>query len=67
MCLTLAIFTGLSALGAPSQAAFPGLNGRIACEGQRGPTLPNPNPLGLSRSEIFSINPDGSDEKVAHE
>ena len=61
--LALAFFTALSVMGAPSEASFPGLNGRIACEAPRGPAPPSPNPAGLSRQEIVSVNPDGSDER----
>jgi len=43
----------------PAQAAFPGDNGRIVCEGTRAPDVP-----GSSRTEVFSVNPDGSDERV---
>jgi Tol biopolymer transport system component len=64
--LALGVFTGLSAGSAPSEAAFPGLNGRIVCEGDRRPelTIPSPNPLSISRSEIFDINPNGTGERV---
>jgi TolB protein len=54
----------LSTGPAPAQAAFPGLNGRLACEGTRGPAVPDPNPERINRSEVFTINPDGTDEKV---
>ena len=53
---SLALLAGLSLTGRPAEAAFPGLNGRIACEGFR--------PVGTTvRREIFSINPDGTDER----
>jgi Tol biopolymer transport system component len=58
----LAILSALTL--APAEAAFPGLNGRIACQGQRGPALPSPNPDRISRNEIFTVNPDGTDERV---
>jgi len=57
----LAVISALSLAEAPAEAAFPGLNGRIACQGLRGPELPSPNPTGINRNEIFSVNPDGSD------
>jgi len=38
----------------PASAVVPGVEGRIACEGLR----PSPN------SEVFTIKPDGNDEKV---
>ena len=44
--------------GAPAQAAFPGDNGRIACEGQRAPVTAR------VQTEIFTINPDGTGETV---
>ncbi|MCP9490498.1 MAG: hypothetical protein MSC31_11570 [Solirubrobacteraceae bacterium MAG38_C4-C5] len=50
--------------GTPAQATFPGENGRLACEGQRGPALPDPNPTNLSRTEVFTVNPDGTGETV---
>ena len=56
----LAVISALSLADAPAEAAFPGLNGRIACQGLRGPILAPPVP-GTSRNEIFSVNPDGSD------
>jgi len=63
--LAVAVLVGLSLTSAPADAAFPGLNGRIACSGNRGPELPVPPPTtGLSRQEVFSVNPDGSDEDV---
>jgi Tol biopolymer transport system component len=55
----LAVLCALSVAGAPAEAAFPGVNGRIACEGIRKPIVP-----GTSSSEIFSVNPDGSGERV---
>ncbi len=60
--LGVAAAVGLSA-GTPAQAAFSGLNGRLACEGQRG-TLPVPAPPGSSGTEVFTVNPDGSGEQV---
>ena len=59
-----ALAVGLSGSGSPAQAAFPGTNGRLACEGQRGDVLPEPAPPGSSRSEVFTVNPDGSGELV---
>jgi Tol biopolymer transport system component len=40
----------------PAQAAFPGLNGPIACGGVRG--------AGETDIEIFEVNPDGTGERV---
>ena len=56
--LTLAAVVGLSGLGSPAQAAFPGTNGRLACEGTRGvePSV-----------EVYTINPDGTGEMVLTE
>ena len=56
---SLAIFTGLSVVGAESEASFPGLNGAIACEGLRGADVPSPNPLRESRQEIVQFSPNG--------
>ncbi|HEV2724481.1 MAG TPA: hypothetical protein VGV10_07595, partial [Thermoleophilaceae bacterium] len=56
---TLALVVGLSVAGDSADARFPGENGSIACEGGRGPAAPE----GGSRQEIFSINPDGTDER----
>ena len=50
----LAVLCALSVAEAPAEAAFPGVNGRIACQGQRG-IVPN--------AEIFSVNPNGTDER----
>lgn len=55
---TLALVVGLSMAGDSAEARFPGVNGRIACEGGRGAAAP----VGGSRQEIFTINPDGTDE-----
>lgn len=63
--LALAVLTVSSLAGAPAHAAFPGLNGRIACDGERGlPSATLPAPTNYSTSEIFSMNPDGSDFKL---
>jgi Tol biopolymer transport system component len=59
--LALALLAALSWGSATAEAVFPGQNGRIACQGLRGP---NPAPVGESRTKIFSVNPDGSDERV---
>ncbi len=58
--LAPAIFAGLSVSAPPAQAAFPGDNGRIACQGPLGPIPP---PAGGSSLEIFDINPNGSGER----
>ena len=55
-------------VGTPPARALPGQNGRIVCDGTRG-TLPDvslPQPIGtvLDSSEIFSMNPDGSDQRL---
>ncbi len=60
---------GLACLAATgvstAEAAFPGLNGRIACEANRGEFgIPSPNPTAISRAEIISINPDGTGETL---
>ncbi len=52
---------GLGATSTPAEAVFPGMNGRIACEGVRAPEDVGSN---TRRSEIFSVNPDGSDERL---
>jgi Tol biopolymer transport system component len=57
--VVVALWAGLSFGGAPAQAALPGDNGRLVCEGQRGDPAP-----GVSRTEVFSINPDGTEETV---
>jgi Tol biopolymer transport system component len=62
--VAFAVLAGSTFGPSPAQAAFPGENGRLACEGQRGPALPSPNLSGLSRTEVFTINPDGTGEQV---
>ena len=62
LALGIALAVGLIASGSPAEAAFPGANGRIACEGTRAGFEPAPG--GISPQEIFSVNPDGSDERV---
>jgi hypothetical protein len=57
--VALALLAGFTLGGAPAQAAFPGENGKLACEGQRGLALP-----GISTTEVFTINPDGTGETV---
>ncbi len=52
---TVAAITALAFTGAPAQAAFPGINGPIACGGLRG------NDTDL---EIFQVNPDGTGETL---
>jgi WD40 repeat protein len=61
--LALWLVAGLSLGSAPAQATFPGENGRIACEGDRTPQ-PDPVPRNFAPTEIFTVNPDGSDERV---
>ncbi len=60
----LALWAGQSLRAAPAHAttAF-GTNGRIACAGTRPIGAPTP-PAGVSRTEIFTVNPDGSDEAL---
>ena len=62
--LALALLVGLSLTEAPGEAAFPGNNGRIVCEGARGPAAPASPPVGFSRNEVYTMNPDGSDVRV---
>ena len=65
--LGLALLTTLTLRSAPARAgAFPGPNGRIACEGDRGlPTPPDPGgQFGFSRREVYTMNPDGGDQRV---
>jgi len=52
--LVVAAFAGLTLGGAPAQAAFPGINGKLFC--QEG-SAPGP---ATKAQNIFSINPDGS-------
>ena len=61
--LSLACLVAMT-FGSAAHATNPGLNGRIGCEGVRGPAVPNPNPTMINRSEIFTINPNGTDERV---
>ena len=60
--LTAAGLVGLSGLGSPAQASYPGLNGKIICSGALATEIEDPVPPGQSRLELFSINPDGTDE-----
>ncbi len=53
--LGLAVVAALALPGAPAQAAFPGINGAIACGGLRGLD---------TDLEIFQVNPDGSGETL---
>ncbi len=63
--LAVALLAALSLRGpAPVEAAFPGINGRIVCEGARGPEAPAEPPTGFSRNEVYTMNPDGSDVRV---
>ena len=56
---SVALSASLLSQASPASAVVPGANGRIACEGGRvlpGATTTNP--------EVFTINPDGSGERV---
>ena len=59
----LALLAASSIGSAPAEAAFSGLNGRIACSGVLNLSVPLPAPPGQSRLEIFDIDPDGSGER----
>lgn len=62
--LAVAVFVGVSVAAAPAHAAFPGNNGRIACSTPLGgPGGPAAVPAGQERLEVFTVNPDGSDER----
>lgn len=60
--LMVVLMAGVLALlvlpAAPGQAVAPGANGRIACEGGR------PDADGVMRPQVYTINPDGTDERV---
>ena len=62
--LAAVLLVGFLGAGGSAEAAYPGLNGRIACEGARAIPPSEPPPAGFNRSEIFTVNPDGSDERV---
>ena len=66
--LAIAALAALSLGSSPARAAFSGQNGRIVCDGEYAPPLPTglsqTELAQLSRSEIFSMNPDGSDLRV---
>lgn len=63
--LALAVLVGLTVAGPPAQSAFPGENGRIACDGARGPGAPSdPPPPGFSQAEVYTMDPDGSDVRL---
>ena len=66
--LALSLLASLSLRESPAHAAFPGQNGRIACDGERGVVPPTglPEPVrGLTpRSEIYTMAPDGSDLRL---
>ncbi len=63
--VVLSLLAGLSMGAAPASAVFPGLNGRIACDGARGAAAPTtPPPANFSTSEVYTMNPDGSDLKL---
>ena len=65
--LALSVLAALALPAAPADA-FPGQNGRIACDGERGLVPPTglPEPVrGLTpRSEIYTMNPDGTDVRL---
>lgn len=46
---------------AAGQAAGPKANGRLACEGGRGPDPSDPSTF---NPEVYTINPDGTDEQI---
>ena len=60
--LTAAGLVGLSGLGSPAQASYPGLNGKVICSGPLATEIADPIPADQSRLELFSINPDGTGE-----
>jgi len=64
--LGLATVIGLGAMDTRAEAAFPGENGRLACEGIYGPeTAEDGSALASSdRAEVFTVNPDGTDVRV---
>ncbi len=55
--IALSVVAGLALGASPTEAAFPGQNGKIACEGARAAA-------GVSTSEVFTVNPDGTGEAV---
>jgi len=59
----LALLAGLSLGISPAQATVFGSNGKIFCAGSR-PVGALPLPSGQTRQEIFSVNPDGTNETV---
>ncbi len=56
--LALAVWVGLTFAGASAQAAFPGTNGKLACQGSI--NRAGSNPAAGTTFGIFTINPDGS-------
>ncbi len=63
---TLALLTAAAGVGigvGPASAAFPGRNGRILCSKSLPRPNPPPPPAPQTQSEIFAINPDGSDPR----
>ncbi len=56
---SVALSASLLAQAGPASAVVPGANGSIVCEGGR--TLPGAT---ATNAEVFSINPDGSGERV---
>jgi len=55
----LSLLVGLSVDATPANAAFPGTNGRIACDGIRGPVAParsGPRPRAIrAPSKVFAL------------
>ncbi len=63
--LALAALVGLTFAGPSAHSAFPGENGRIACDGARGPAPPSdPPPPGFSQAEVYTMDPDGSNVRL---
>lgn len=58
----LALLAGLSLGISPAQATVFGSNGKIFCTGAR--PIGAPSAPGVSRNEIFSVNPDGTNETL---
>ena len=62
--VALGAVAALSVSSGPAHAAFPGLNGRVACAGDRPEPLPPGSDPTLSRQEIVALAPDGSSEQL---
>jgi TolB protein len=58
----LAVLGALGPGAVSAHATSPGLNGRLACEGNR--PIGAPPVVGINRTEVFTINPDGTGETV---